>query len=90
MVIKGTYRQVMNGTADETHGGLKKSDIKTIKKEDGSIRYVSKLKHKQGKQNPWIEASMIARKELGLENTFVLMKKKSKLYKLTKEIYDEM
>jgi hypothetical protein len=92
MVIKGSYRQVMNGTADETIGGLRKSDIKTIHKQDGTVKYVSKIKHKQGKKNPWIEASMIARKSLGLEHEFVLMNVGSigkKFYKLTKKIYEQ-
>lgn len=89
MVIIGSYAQVMHGTADQTSGGLRKSDIKTVHKNDGSIRYVSKLKHKIGKTNPWIKALAIAREELGLSNAFVIINKKSKLYKLARKIYDE-
>ena len=87
MPIIGSKRQVKNKTADCTSGGLRYSDIKTKTKKDGSKRYVSKIKSKNGKQNEWIRASMIARKRLGLSHEFVLMKKNSALYKETSKIY---
>ena len=89
MVIIGSYVQVYNGTAEQTSGGLIKSDIKKIKKSDGSFRYVSKLKHQAGKKNLWIKACKKARKELGLEGMF-LVEKGTELYDLAKEIHENM
>lgn len=86
MKLIGSKRQVMNGTASHTSGGLTSSDIKIIKK-NGLKRYISKSKSIKGKQNKWIKASVKARKNLGLEHTFVLMKKSSPLYKETARIY---
>ena len=82
----GSKRQVVNGTVTHTSGGLTSSNIKTVKK-NGLKRYVSKSKSIKGKQNKWIKASVKARKNLGLEHTFVIMKKSSPLYKETSRIY---
>jgi hypothetical protein len=85
----GTKRQVVNGTAEKTTGGLTKKDIKVVTK-NGQRKYVSKTKHENGKRNLWIESCNRARKILGLEHEFVLLKKSSELYKVAREYYDQI
>lgn len=83
----GSRRQVMSGTALHTKGGLKKKDLK---KKDGRI--ISREKSKNATKNKalsdWRNAMKKARKDLGITK-FELVKKGSKLYKLTKKIYEE-
>ena len=83
----GSRRQVMNGTALKTKGNLTKKDLQ---RKDGRI--ISKKKSSNAKKNKsltaWASAMKAARKELGITE-FQLMKKGSKLYKKTKEIYDK-
>lgn len=80
--------QVMHGTISSTPGGLGKENIKTINK-NGVKHYVSKKKSKQAEKNfgGWNKAVAKARKNLGLENQFVLLRKSSKLYKEAAKIY---
>jgi hypothetical protein len=85
----GSKRQVMNGTATKTPGGLTKSDIKTCKK-DGQTHYVSKKKSAVAKSNfsGWLKAVKSAKKELDIpKHDFVLLKKSSALYKAAAAIY---
>jgi hypothetical protein len=60
----GSRAQVYHGNATETAGGLKKKDLKMVKK-TGEI--VSKAKSKDEKKNPWIVAVAKAKKELGIK-----------------------
>jgi len=57
----GSRAQVMNGSATETSGGLKKKDLKVSKK-SGEI--VSKKKSKSAKKNTWAEATKKAYDEM--------------------------
>jgi len=84
----GTKSQVWKGYAKMTSGGLEKKDI-TRKKVGDSYRYVSKIKSKMAKQNPWIKSVMLARKELGITG-FEIAKKGTPLYKTAKRIHNEM
>ena len=82
------YAKVMNGTLDQTPGGLTKKDIKTVKNKDGTKRYVSKAKSKVSKNNftEWNKAVRQAKKELGYSrNEFILIK--GKLLNRAREIY---
>ncbi len=83
----GSRRQVMSGSAVKTKGGLKKKDLK---KKDGRIISIEKSKNatKNKALSDWRNAMKKARKDLGITD-FVLVKKGSKLYKLTKKIYEE-
>jgi hypothetical protein len=60
----GSRAQVYHGNATETAGGLKKKDLKMVKK-TGEI--VSKAKSKDEKKNPWIVAVAKAKKELKIK-----------------------
>ena len=63
------YRNVMSGSLDKTPGGLTKDNIKVIhnrNKKGSPVRYVSMLKHENGKNNIWANAVKEARKQLGL------------------------
>jgi hypothetical protein len=60
----GSRAQVLHGTATQTAGGLKKKDLKMVKK-TGEI--VSKDKSKSEKKNPWIKAVAKAKKEMGIK-----------------------
>jgi hypothetical protein len=60
----GSRAQVYHGNATETAGGLKKKDLKMVKK-SGEI--VSKAKSKDEKANPWIKAVAKAKKELKIK-----------------------
>ena len=85
----GSKRQVMNGTATHTNGGLTKQNIKTVSR-SGEKQYVSKKKSDLYKKNlgPWNIAVAQAKRELGIPNNeFVLLKKSSPLYKRAAEIY---
>lgn len=55
----GSRRQVMNGTAHHTSGGLVKKDLK-INPKSGEI--VSREKSKGEKKNPWIVAVQKAKR----------------------------
>ena len=89
----GSKRQVINGSAVQTSGGLQAKDLIKIKRRTDSkgrdiFSIVSKKKHNNGKTNKWALAVKEARKQLGLE-TFVALTKDSQLYKLTKKIHGE-
>jgi len=60
----GSRAQVYHGNATETAGGLKKKDLKMVKK-TGEI--VSKAKSKDETKNPWIVAVAKAKKELKIK-----------------------
>lgn len=77
----GSRAQVYHGTATETAGGLKKKDLKMVKK-SGEI--VSKAKSKDEKANPWIKAVAKAKKELKIKG-FALVQ--GELLKRSREIY---
>lgn len=85
----GSRAQVIAGSALKTSGGLKKKDLK-ISKSSGEA--VSKKLAKAGAKNPWAMATEEARSQLGLEHKMVLMNvgpQGKKLYKLTKQIYQQ-
>merc|ERR1719219_435944 len=86
--IRGSKRQVFNGTKVKTNGGLTKTDV--FKNKQGLI--VSKKAHQHGRRiykkniSKWTKAFMQARKNLGISG-FVPCKKGSKVYKETRRIY---
>lgn len=85
----GSKRQVVNGSATHTSGGLTKQNIKTVSR-DGEKHYVSKKKSALAKNNfgPWNISVARAKCELGIpKNEFVLLRKSSALYKRAAEIY---
>lgn len=87
-----TKARVMHGTIPKTVGGLTKKDIKTIHTKDGTIKYVSKKKSANAKNNfqEWNKAVAQAKKNLNIgKHEFILLKKNSKLYKEAKNIYDK-
>ena len=79
----GSRAQVYHGNADQTAGGLKKKDLKMVKK-TGEI--VSKAKSKDEKANPWIKAVAKAKKELGIKG-FALVQ--GPLLAKAREIYSK-
>jgi hypothetical protein len=79
----GSRAQVYHGNATETAGGLKKKDLKMVKK-TGEI--VSKAKSKGEKMNPWIKAVAKAKKELGIKG-FALVQ--GPLLAKAREIYSK-
>jgi hypothetical protein len=79
----GSRAQVYHGNATETAGGLKKKDLKMVKK-TGEI--VSKAKSKDEKKNPWIVAVAKAKKELGIKG-FALVQ--GPLLAKAREIYSK-
>lgn len=82
----GSRRQVFNGTAHHTTGGLEKKDLKL--NPDGEI--VSKAKSKLGKKNPWIKAFVKAKKDEGItKKSMAFPEKGSDLYKAAKKIYSK-
>jgi hypothetical protein len=83
MVSIGSRAQVYHGNATETAGGLKKKDLKMVKK-TGEI--VSKAKSKDEKTNPWIKAVAKAKKALGIKG-FALVQ--GPLLAKAREIYSK-
>ena len=79
----GSRAQVYHGNATETAGGLKKKDLKVVKK-TGEI--VSKAKSKDAKTNPWIKAVAKAKKDLGIKG-FALIQ--GPLLAKAREIYSK-
>jgi hypothetical protein len=79
----GSRAQVYHGNATETAGGLKKKDLKMVKK-TGEI--VSKAKSRDEKTNPWIKAVAKAKKELGIKG-FALVQ--GPLLAKAREIYSK-
>jgi hypothetical protein len=79
----GSRAQVYHGNADQTAGGLKKKDLKMVKK-TGEI--VSKAKSKDEKKNPWIVAVAKAKKSLGIKG-FALVQ--GPLLAKAREIYSK-
>lgn len=83
----GSRRQVMNGTAHHTAGGLVKKDLK-VNPTTGEI--VSKDKSKSEKKNPWIAAVQKAKKALQIpKKSMAFPSKGSKLYKEAQKIYSK-
>merc|ERR1712156_476515 len=85
--VRGTRRQVWNGTRQKTMGSLEKSSL--MKNKRGEI--VSKKAHKTGMKRykqlkPWVTAFVQARKNLGITG-FTPCKKGTKLYKETLKLY---
>jgi len=79
----GSRAQVYHGNATQTSGGLKKKDLKIVKK-TGEI--VSKAKSKDEKKNPWIQAVAKAKKALGIKG-FALVQ--GPLLAKAREIYSK-
>lgn len=79
----GSRAEVYHGNATETAGGLKKKDLKIVKK-TGEI--VSKAKSKGEKANPWIKAVAKAKKDLGIKG-FALVQ--GPLLAKAREIYSK-
>jgi hypothetical protein len=83
----GSPAQVFHGTATHTSGGLTKKDL--IINERGRI--VSRLKHEQGKRNPWCIATSRARQDLGIEKGEMLLQRRgSELTILARDIYKKI
>ena len=94
---RGSRRNVLNGTAESTPGGLSKKSL--ARNKSGAI--VSKKKQTLGKKNLWAKASKAARKELKITG-FVKFSKPAagkskseysqseKLYVLTKEKHEAL
>merc|ERR1711915_70655 len=86
--VRGSRRQVWNGTRAKTMGSLQKGDL--IQNKRGRI--VSKKARKVGKKRynqhlkPWVAAFTKARANLGITG-FVPCKKGTKLYKETMRLY---
>ena len=83
----GTMRRVWNGTAVYTKGGLMKKDLCINKR--GKV--VSKRRLAHGKKalkglKGWLNATAMARKQLGLKG-FVACKKGTTYYKVAKKLY---
>ena len=94
-MVKGTARQVYNGTCHSTAGGLTKADLVRVKKGTrlnkagkrvAVYAIVSKKKRQLGQKNKWAMAVKAARKKLKITG-FQPLKKESKLYKETMKIY---
>jgi len=85
----GSKRKVWNGTAMYTKSGLMKNDLCINKR--GKV--VSKKAMSNGKKrlslSGWLNATLLARKQLGLKG-FVACKKGTKYYKLAKKLYDKL
>ena len=80
MLSGGTKRQVFNGTARKTSGGMFKTDLMRVQRgtrvvvsKDGTEKtvpvyaIVSKARHKLGTTNPWSKAVKEARKILKIK-----------------------
>ena len=85
--VRGSRRQVWNGSRQKTNSGLSKSDFTTNK----NGRLVSKKQHAQGKRaykniRGWTQAVSKARKALGITG-FCAVKKGTPLYKKAREFY---
>ena len=85
--VRGSRRQVWNGSRQKTMGGLSKSDFMTNK----NGRLVSKKQHARGMRQyknirGWIQAVSKARKALGITG-FCAVKKGTPLYKKAREFY---
>ena len=85
--VRGSRRQVWNGSRQKTNSGLSKSDFTTNK--NGKL--VSKKQHAQGKRaykniRGWTQAVSKARKALGITG-FCAVKKGTPLYKKAREFY---
>ena len=85
-MIVGTKAQVYHGTADQTAGGLVKSDL-FLDPKDGRIK--SKVQSKAGKQNPALKAWRKALVKAGglKDDKFKLVKKGTKMYKDAKKTF---
>merc|ERR1712131_118735 len=86
--VRGSRRQVWNGTRTKTVGSLQKGDLMQNKRG----RIVSKKASKAGKKRynqhlkPWVAAFTKARAKLGITG-FVPCKKGTELYKETLRLY---
>merc|ERR1712150_248605 len=90
--VKGSRRQVWNGSKAKTNGSMTKSDLMMNKR--GKV--VSKKAHALGKRrykknglSKWTKAFVQARKKLGIKG-FKPCKKGTKLYKETRKLYNNM
>ena len=85
--VRGSRRQVWNGSRQKSRGGLQKSDLTTNK----NGRLVSKKASANGKRaykniRGWTQAVSKARKALGITG-FCAVKKGTPLYKKAREFY---
>jgi hypothetical protein len=85
--VRGSRRQVWNGSRQKTRSGLSKNDFTTNK--NGKL--VSKKQHAHGKKaykniRGWTQAVSKARKALGITG-FCAVKKGTPLYKKAREFY---
>lgn len=83
----GSRAEVMHGTAEQTEGGLRKSDMKY---KDGAI--ISIKQQAAAKANPWFKAVSKAKKKLGVKkggefDSFLL---KGKLLAEARKIHQKM
>ena len=85
--VRGSRRQVWNGSRQKSRGGLSKNDLTTNK----NGRLVSKKASANGKRaykniRGWTQAVSKARKALGITG-FCAVKKGTPLYKKAREFY---
>ena len=86
--VRGTSRQVWNGSRQKNKSGLTKGDFMLNK----NGRLVSKKKHAAGRRSyknirGWTQAVSKARKALGITG-FCAVKKGTALYKKAREFYN--
>jgi hypothetical protein len=102
MLYKGSKRQVFNGTAEMTAGGLRRDDLVKVRRgtrvfvdREGNKRkrsvysIVSKKKRSRGKKNTWAQAVQKARKKMGITG-FQQLKKGTKFYQEAKRINEQI
>ena len=102
MLYKGSKRQVYNGTAEMTSGGLRRDDLEKVrrgtrtvvtangqKRKQSVYSIVSKKRRKQGKKNTWAQAVKMARQKLEITG-FQELKKGTKFYQEAKRINEQL
>ena len=97
MLHRGSYRQVYNGSASMTSGGLRKEDLERVKrgtrlvggKRKSVYAIVSRRRREKGKLNLWTISVSKARKKLKITGFVPLLKDKP-LYKEAKKIHTRL
>ena len=95
MLYKGSKRQVYNGTAEMTAGGLRRDDLVKVRR--GTRVFVDREGNKRkrsvysivSKKNTWAQAVQKARKKMGITG-FQQLKKGTKFYQEAKRINDQL
>merc|ERR1712224_1185093 len=90
--IRGSKRQVWNGSKQKTKSGLTKDDY--VKNKNGKIvsrkkSALSKARWRGSKLSKWVRAVQKARKQLGITG-FQVIKKGTDYYAAARRIYNRM